>query len=85
MQRPAKVVLPEETLEEARARLEVGSMKRAIFDALEAAGKEGLPVASLVQAVQVLNPLPPLCFPSLQERRAQSHFKQGRWGGLGIR
>ena len=53
LQGPAKVVVPVETLEEVRARLEVGSVKRAIFDALEDAGDEGLPIASLVQAVQV--------------------------------
>lgn len=48
-----KVVVPVETLEEVKARLEGGSVKRAIFDALEAVGQEGLTIASLVEAVQV--------------------------------
>lgn len=48
-----KVVVPVESLEEVRARLEDGSVKRVIFDALEGAGEEGLTITSLVEAVQV--------------------------------
>lgn len=45
--------VPVETLAEVRSRLQKGTVKRVLFDALEEAGPAGLNIASLVDAVQV--------------------------------
>ena len=45
-----------ESLDETRDRLGEKTVKRALFDALEEAGSEGLNIAALVDAVQVSPP-----------------------------
>ena len=52
-----KVEVPVESLSEVRSRLQEGTVKRVLLDALEEAGPAGLNVASLVDAVQVSLPL----------------------------
>ena len=42
-----------ESLEKTRERLKEGTVKRVLFDALEAAGEGGLNIPALVEAVQV--------------------------------
>ena len=42
-----------EELDETAARMQAGSIKAALFDALRAAGPDGLDIGQLVDAVQV--------------------------------
>ena len=56
LQPEAKPAAPVESLEAVRARLKPGTVKRVLFDALEAAGEHGLGIPALVDAVQVTAP-----------------------------
>lgn len=56
--------VPVETIDEVRARLQPGSVKRVLLDALEEAGPSGLNIGSLVDAVQVRSPAVPYSMPS---------------------
>ena len=53
LQTPAKITVPVETASQVKARQPDGSLKRVIFDALEAAGEQGLSTAELADVVQV--------------------------------
>ena len=52
-QTEGKLEIPVESLEESRERLQPGTVKRVLFDALEAAGDKSMTIAALVEAVQV--------------------------------
>lgn len=53
MQAPGKITVPVETASQVKARQPAGTLKRVIFDALEAAGEQGLSTAELAELVQV--------------------------------
>ena len=46
-------MVPVETASQVKARQPAGSLKRIIFDALEAAGKQGLTTAEIADVVEV--------------------------------